>query len=52
MRLKQYVDFNIRKRIEAEKNRGKDGEALYKLMNNTVYGKTMENLKNRIDVIL
>ena len=52
LRLKQYVDFNTRKRIEAEKSRGKDGKALYKLMNNTVYGKTLENLKNRIDVIL
>ena len=52
LRLKEYVDFNTRKRIEAEKSRGKDGKALYKLLNNTVYGKTMENLTNRIDVIL
>ena len=50
--LKQYVDFNIQNRIEAEKNSDKDGKALYELMNNAVYGKTMENLRNRIYVKL
>ena len=50
--LKQYVEFNAQKRIEAEKNDEKDGKALYKLMNNAAYGKRMENLRNRIDVKL
>ena len=50
--LKQYVKLNTQKRIEAEQNGDKDGKALYKLMNNTVYGKTMENLRNRTDVKL
>ena len=34
--VKQYVEFNIQKTIEAEKNDEKDRKALYKLMNNTV----------------
>ena len=43
--LKQYVEFNTQKRIEAEKNGDKDGKALYKLMNNAVYGKKNRKLK-------
>ena len=50
--LKQYVEFNTQKRIEAEWKRGKDGKALCKLMNNAVYGKAMENVRNRINVKL
>ena len=50
--LKQYIEFNTQKRKEAGKNGDKDGKALYKLMSNTLYGKTMENLKTRIDIKL
>ena len=50
--LKPYVEFNKLKGIEAEKNADNDGKGFYKLMNNPVYGKTIENLKNRIDVKL
>ena len=38
--------------MEVEKNGEKDGKALHRLMNNAIYEKTMENLRNRIDVKL
>ena len=41
-----------KKRIKAEKNGDKDGKPWCKLMTNAVYRKTMENLRNRIDVKL
>ena len=50
--LRQYAELNTQKRIEAEKNGDKDGKAFYKLMNNAVYRKIMENLRKRIDVKL
>ena len=50
--LKPYVEFNKQKRIEGEKNGDENGKALHNLMSNALYGKRMENLKNRIDVKL
>ena len=50
--LKPYIEFNTQKRLEAEKNNDKDAKTLHKLINNTIYGKTMENLRNRINVKL
>ena len=50
--LKQFVEINTQKGIEAEKNGGKDGKAFYKLMKDSVYQKTMENVRNRIDMKL
>ena len=43
--LKPYGEFNTQKMIEAGENSGKEGNAFYKLLNNVVHGKTMENLK-------
>ena len=50
--LKSYIKINSQKRIETEKYGDKDGKALYKLIINAVYGKTMkqnENLMNEKD---
>ena len=40
--LKPYIESNTQKRIKAEKNGDKDGKALYKFMNNAVYGKKLK----------
>ena len=45
--MKPYIDFNTQKRKEATNDVDKN---LFKLLNNTVYRKTMENLRKRIKI--
>ena len=47
--MKKYIDFNTKKRMNAANNFEK---YFFKLMINSVYGKTMENLQKRINVRL
>ena len=44
--LKKYIDLNTKLRTDAENDFEKD------FMNNSVFGKTMENIENRVDVRL
>lgn len=47
--VEKYIDFDSQKRRETTSDFGKD---FFKLMNNSVFGKTTENVRNRVDIKL
>ena len=50
--LEEYINLNTKLRIEAEQSGNNFEVDFFKLMNNSVFGKTLENIRNMVDIRL
>ena len=50
--LEEYINLNAKLRIEAKQSGNNFEEDFFKLMNNSVFGKRLENIRNRVDIRL
>ena len=50
--LEEYINLNTKLRIEDKKSGNNFEVNFFKLMNNSVFGKTLENIKNRVYIRL
>ena len=48
--LEEYINLNTKLRIEAKILETTFKQIFFKLMNNSVFGKTLENIRNRVDI--
>ena len=50
--LEEYINLNMKLRIEAKQSGNNFKVDFFKLMNNSVFGKTLENIINRVYIRL
>ena len=50
--MEEYINLNTKLRIEAKQSGNNFAVDFFKLMNNSVFGKTLENIRNRVDIRL
>ena len=50
--LKEYIILNTNLRIEAKQSGNNFEVDIFKLMNNSVFGKTLDNIRNRVQIRL